>query len=274
MHYVSTAVLKGTNRGFEKNLFRTLEIYKRLGIKNIELGSVHEYIPDLKPLFKYKKENDANFIIHTFFPPTKEPMMVNLASKNEEFLKKSLTVAKNAIELCNELESDLYSMHPGLLRDYTQNMDPLSEFMDHDEAVEKTIASLNEIIDYAKNYDVKIAIENMMVKLNVFYDYHDFLKVFKEVRYKKLGLLLDIGHLNYSLKDLNSKIEFVDKLRDKIFEMHIHELDSFNKDHKKLVNPDILKPFNIDTKNIALTLESNGLDEKDIIDSKRILETL
>ena len=73
MLYVSTNSIVNN-----KNLFSVLNRYNKLGIKNIELGSVHNYISDFKPLFKFQKDNGANFVIHGFFPPTKgERLMIN-----------------------------------------------------------------------------------------------------------------------------------------------------------------------------------------------------
>lgn len=87
-------------------------------------------------------------------------------------------------------------------------------------------------------------------------------------------MLLDIGHMKMANPGFEEQKDFVEKIKDKIFEMHIHEILN-KKDHQpKLTNADILKPFNINTKNIALTLESNRSTIKDILDSRKVLKKI
>ena len=66
------------------------ERYLRKGIKNIELsGGVHT--PTLvEDLLKIKKE--ANFQVHNYFPPPKNPFVLNLASADQKISNLSLKV--------------------------------------------------------------------------------------------------------------------------------------------------------------------------------------
>ena len=57
MIYTSTSCLKNP-----KNITKVLDEYQKAGIKQVELGSVHEYF-DINELKKY----DFEFFIHNYF---------------------------------------------------------------------------------------------------------------------------------------------------------------------------------------------------------------
>ena len=274
MHYISTACLGGENSKFTRDIFKVLNVYAKAGIKNIELGAAHEPFDNVKDLFKYKKENNANFIIHYNFPCAKNiKCLLNISSLNEEIAKTSLRVIKNGIELCNELEAPIYSMHPGFTRDLDLNLNPITKPITREKAVQLMTLRMQEVMDFARDYDVKIAVENMVSDCISFCNAEDFLKLFNKIKNKRLGILLDIGHMKMAHPNLEEQKDFVEKIKDKIFELHLHEVIN-EKDHNKLTNVDILKPFNINTKNIALTLEINGATIKDILDSQEVLKKI
>ena len=87
-----------------KNLSKVLEQYQNGGIENVELGSIHSPF-DTKILKKY----DFNYLIHNYFPAPKKSFIFNLSSPNLEIKKKSLQLAKNAIELCRKINSPMYT---------------------------------------------------------------------------------------------------------------------------------------------------------------------
>jgi len=96
--YTSTCCLKKPH-----DLLYVLDEYQKAELEHVELGSVHKY-------FDVKKLNDYNFdyMIHGYFPPPKTPFNFNLASQNNLIVKKSLNLAKQAIDLCCELNSHFF----------------------------------------------------------------------------------------------------------------------------------------------------------------------
>jgi len=275
MHYISTACLKGENSKFTRDVFKVLDVYAKAGIKNIELGAAHQPFDNINDLYKYKKENNANFLIHYNFPCAKNiKCLLNLSSLNEEIAKTSLKVIKNGIELCNKLEAPIYSMHPGFAHDSDLNLNPITKSIPREKAVQLMISRMGEVMDFAQNYDVKIAVENMISESISFCNVEDFLELFNKIKNKRLGMLLDIGHMKMAHPNLEEQRNFVEKIKDRIFEMHIHEIIN-RKDHQPIfANANILKPFNISTKNIALTLESNRSTIKNILDSQEVLKKI
>ena len=275
MVYISTTCLKGENSKFTRDVFRVLEIYRRYNIKNIELGSAHSYVKELSKIKKYQKDNDTNFIIHGFFPPAKKPFYLNFASKNKDILKESMKVAKNAIELCNKLNSELYSTHPGLFADMNMEKNLISEKISFKEAVEISVESFKEICDYASNYNIKIAVENAggTDKANMFKDHNDFNNFFRKVEAKNLGALIDIGHASVAKVKFGIDVkELIDNTK-KIFEIHIHKSVGGVDTHLNIESLDLLKDFDKEMlKKAALTLEANNLCPDEILKGKGIIE--
>ena len=68
-------------------------------------------------LVKFVFNFDFNFIIHGYFPPPKKSLIFNLASQNKIIRKSSIKLAKNAISLCCDIESPLYTFHAGFTVD-------------------------------------------------------------------------------------------------------------------------------------------------------------
>jgi len=275
MIYVSTTCLKGENSKFTKDVFRVLEIYKEYNIKNIELGSVHSYVKKLSKLKKYQKENNANFIIHGFFPPAKKPFYLNFSSKNKNIVKESIKVAKNAIDLCNELNSNLYSTHPGLFADVNMEKNLISEKISFKEAVGISVESFNDICDYASNYNIKVAVENAAGtdKANIFKDHNDFNNFFKKVEAKNLGALIDIGHANIAKVKFGVDVKELINNTKKIFEIHIHQSIGGDDTHLNINSLDLLKDFDKEIlKKAELTLEATGLNPNEILKGKEIVE--
>jgi len=279
MLYISTTSI--TNN---KDLFNVLERYNKLGIKNIELGSVHNYISDFKPLFKFQKDNDINFIIHGFFPPLKEKFFINLSSQNEKILKKSIDSCKKSVEICRKLNSSIYTTHSGFSRDIISNkkmkygIGIASKEYDKEIILNTLNKSITEICDYANNYDIKIAIETMNSdrKMTIMDNPIIIDSFFKNIKLKNLFLLFDTGHMKANSVKLNFDFkEAVKKLKKYIIALHLQDNTNNGEDeHLPIKNTEILDLFGKDfLKDKYITLEGqNNWTEKDILDSRKLVE--
>jgi len=280
MIYISTNCLGGKSFVFVRNVFRVLKVYEGLGIKNIELGSVHLGKVDVSKLKKYKQKNGANFIIHGFFPPEKKGYILNLASQDQTTTKKTLKFMKNTIEVCNEIEADLYSFHPGYSSEVDSKFDALGEPNAYGRSFETAIQNIQILADHASYYNIKLAVENqnaLQEATKLFCKTEEFKKLLRTVNNKNLGLLLDVGHLHFASKIIKfDKNEFIESLKHRVFEMHIQKPGKEWDDHLKLdraTAQEALEPFRGLFNKIKLTLESVNLTQKDILDCKRILES-
>jgi sugar phosphate isomerase/epimerase len=207
------------------------------GIFNIELGSVHKYETKIRD---FLRKVDAEFIIHNYFPPSKKPFIINLASNNKKIRERSIAQVKRAISLARILGSKLYSVHAGFVvdPDIRLNFPSIKKTEAYEQAFKNFVNSLRNIVDFARDRGVKVAVENNVCikkfkgKL-LLCKACEFERLFKEIPSKNLGIALDLGHLNVSARTFKfDRYDFIQKLRRKIFAFHIHDNNGLVDLHK------------------------------------------
>lgn len=269
MIFVSTSCLRGAESRFEPSIIKVLEVYKKLGIKNIELGAAHKPVDSVKDMLEKCKKTEGNFICHTNFPPTGEKRMLNICSQDEEFRKLTLLSAKKSIEFLDKLGGKLFSLHSGYVADTAADGKPLTEAADREKAIETGANILGQICDYADEFDIRVAAENSPAgKFSVCSSPAEMKELLKLVSSRNLGMLLDLGHAALTEQKLGiERKEFV-KLQDKVLEFHVHQVAS-GVDHKEVTDAkEVFRGFDTDALNeAALTLEANMLGEKQILSS-------
>lgn len=275
MIYVSTNCLKNP-----KNVEKVLGEYEKSEIQNVELGSVHEYF-DIKILKKY----NFNFLIHNYFPPPKNSFNFNLASKNKEIQQNSLNLAKNAIDLCCEINSPLYTFHAGFTVDPPKLGTPMPRIniSDREMAISTFVDRVTEIVTYAKSRGIKVAMEpnvvqefNLVNKKNelcLFADFQEIDKLFKILSDNSLGLLIDLGHTSVTSHWLKfDKDEFVEKCANRASAIHVSTNNGLRDQHKSLTEDcwqvKKLKKF----KNIPIILETMNVTTNQIKSNIKLVE--
>jgi len=268
------------------DLLRTLNLFKRLNLRNVELGVWEKWDKSCLDLLK---RNNFNLVIHHYFPPPKKPFIINLASQNKEILKKSIHQIKKSIDFCCNLNIGLFSFHAGFRIDPNINLkfDFKKDNILNYESSYKVFKELIKIItEYAEQKNVKIAIENNVITKDnlinggntifLMVEAWEFERLFKEVPSKNLGALLDLGHLKVSSNSLNfDKYKFIEKLKNKVFEIHLHENNGIIDQHLGLKkNSWCLKAINkyFRNKKIPLIIESKYSDIKELINNKNLIE--
>lgn len=237
MIYASTNCLK-----HPKNVEKVLTEYEKGGIENVELGSVHEHF-DIKILKRF----NFNFVIHNYFPPPKTPFNFNLASKNDIIRKKSSKLAKNAIDLCCDIESPLYTFHAGFTVDPPRLGSPLPRIniSDKNEAIKIFVDEVENIVDFANSRGIKVAMEpNVVQKFNLienrndlclFAEHQEIVNMFKILKNTSLGLLVDLGHTAVTSHWLKfDKDEFVQKCSKYTCALHVSNNNGLQDQHKGL----------------------------------------
>ena len=143
--YVSTSCL--TNGS---NVFDVLEAYAKAGLRNIELGSAHKYISNLSPA-KFTQYG-FNLIAHHYFPPSPEPLIVNLASQDTLILKRSKDQIKRSIDFCHSMGIKLFTFHAGFRADPTEKLEFIGQSVSpYETAFDAFIESVDEINRYAQD---------------------------------------------------------------------------------------------------------------------------
>ena len=277
MIYTSTSCLKNPS-----NIIEVLKEYEKAEIVNVELGSVHKYF-DIKEL----KQFNFNFIIHNYFPPPKTPFNFNLASKNKKIKEKSSNLAKDAIDLCTEIESPLYTFHAGFTVDPLElgKEFPKENITNKKEAISTYIEEVIKIVDYGNGRGIKTAMEpNVIQEFNLikgknevclFADFEEIDELFQNLQNTSLGLLLDLGHTSVTSHWLNfDKDDFVQKCEKYTLAIHLSTNNGLKDQHKSLTDKcwqiTKLRKF----KNIPIILETMNLTTDQIKSNINLVEEI
>lgn len=261
-----------------------LDIYHDLGLHNVELGILRDPRVDVKKLIK---KYNFNYTAHHYFPPPRKPFIINLASQDKNIFKKSMRQILSSIDFCSKFHIDLFSFHSGFRVDPDMNLKFSQKNIPPYEISFNTFKdSLLTIVDYAKEKNVKIAIENNVLseynlikgqnKFLLMCEHWEFKKLFDEINSSNIGILLDIGHLKVTSNLLNfNPYHFIEKLQEKVFAVHIHEnngrLDEHNCPKKGDWSLEILNRFFSNTKN-PIILESKCNDTYQLTNTLTLLK--
>ena len=277
MIYASTSCLKNPS-----DIIRVLNEYEKAGIENVELGSVHKYFET-----KQIKKFNFNFLIHNYFPPPKIPFNFNLASTNNEIREKSYNLAIQAIDLCADIESPLYTFHAGFTVDPPELGEafPKENITDRKKAISIFIQEVMKVVDHGTSRGIKTAMEPNVVQkfnlvknkneLSLFAEFPEIEELFQSLNETKLGLLLDLGHTIVTSHWLNfDKDKFVEKCRNKVFAIHVSNNNGLQDQHKSLTKEcwqsSKLKKF----RNVPITLETMNLTVEGIKENIKLVEEI
>ena len=140
----------------------------------------------------------------------KESLVINIASLNDNIFEKSLKHIKSAIDFSSRIGSDLYTFHPGFLKDPNSENKSSDNYdfcwsnnnilkSDYESSWVRMIAAMKEIIKYSEKKNIKVAFETegsfekshllMMQKPE---EFERLKKIFPS---SKIGINLNIGHL-------------------------------------------------------------------------------
>ena len=231
MILVSTTYYKQKRSDLNKVISELLE----LDIDGIEIGSTHEF--NTKEKFKkiIKKIKSKKIFIHNFFPPVKdEQFVINIASESKKIREKSEELIINNIKFCKEVDSSLYTIHPGFLslpvpqtnfkdNNYDFNFSKKSVLKKSD-ALQHMIVSLKKITKYALSKKIQIAIETegsiQKKKFLLMQTPNEYKMLFREIP-NNLYVNLNIAHTyfasvcyKFSIKNfyklINSKVAAIE----------------------------------------------------------------
>ena len=238
MFFVSTTFIKDNN-----SVFKALNLLSKKKIYNIELGSNHVWEKKLD----FKNYDRFNFCVHNYFPVPKKNLVLNLASQSNEIRKKSVSQIKKSILFSKKISANLYTFHPGFLTDpkganktkknydFLWNNKKLLK-VNYNNSWKMMVASLKEIINFAKKNKVRIAIEtegSIQAKDHLLMQKPgEFKKFFKIFKYNEIGINLNIGHLNLASKAFNfNKLKFINLYSKHIVAMEISHNYGKKDDH-------------------------------------------
>ena len=219
---------------------------KRENIFNVELGSNHIYEKNFSKIIqKYK----FNFLVHNYFPIPKKNFVVNIASQNKKIRNLSVKHAKNAINFCKKTKSKLYTIHPGFLSDPVKANYKKKNYdfiwtnpklkANYELAFNTMIFSLKELVSFARDKKVKLAIETegsyRKKNLLLMQKPEEYQKLFNFFSPRDLGINLNIGHLNLASNAFNfSKEKFVNIVKKYIVALELSDNNGYEDQHLPL----------------------------------------
>ena len=273
--YVSSGCL-----GYGKSVDGVVDIYIKNGIRGIELSSSHYYEPGIPSSLKRK---EADYLIHNYFPPPQEPLILNLASQDDSIRRRSIDVAKNAIDACRELGCPIYSLHGGFLIDPDLDLDRGdSKALPHDEGMELFFGSLEALCGYAAGAGIGIAVENNpcmpgLVGSLLFDDARDFEIMFGEPAFSDVSVLLDLGHLKVSSGVLGFDAhDFISRVADRVAIVHVHDNDGVVDNHDPFTDDSwcirAIRRFGLEDRDLVVEIKSR--DIAGVLESRELLGAL
>ncbi len=271
-------ILVSTSSSGQRDIHKALDFFKDININNIEIGAFHKPVGDLNKIIQFKKENNTNFTVHAFFPPSTPPMMLNFGSDDPELLKKYISFSKNSLEFCRKIDALMYSIHTGYECEVDHMAMPKEGKKSSNETIfNNTKNSIIELAEYADSYGLKIAFENhsSMDREMYFSRPEDLLKLHKAIGKKNAGFLLDLGHLNIASNKLNFNLkEALEKMKDHIFQFHIHYNEGDWDNHLPLPNKELVSNIPKRLKDRLFVIEGKAWTKEEINNSKNILESV
>ena len=118
---------------------------------------------------------------------------INIASVNERMWEESLRQVKESIENTYEFIDDICVVHPGFFS-------PLSVQMP-ETAVQKAIASLKVLCEFAADRGLRIAVENLTSANMLMGRYpEELIQLVRGTNMENLGICLDVGHAHTTKK--------------------------------------------------------------------------
>jgi len=232
MIYVSSASVKNDL------ISESVRELAEAGFHNIELsGGTRDYEYIVRDLFQLKDNYNLNFLCHNYFPPPKNPFVLNLASLNNQVHNSSMEHLKRAIEFSITLGASQFSFHAGFFIDIAINQIGASitnnELFDPQKAVDRFCESYIKLAKFSGHLNLYIE-NNVISSLN--YHYYKGVNPFmltSAEQYERLKgvidfkLLLDLAHLKVSSKTLNLDFEEqCKKLLPKTDYVHISDNDA------------------------------------------------
>jgi sugar phosphate isomerase/epimerase len=232
--YISTGAFK------TRELSPILESCLRDGIHHLELSSGTRFEEGMLDTVRRYHRRPMQYLVHNYFPPHREPFVLNLASTNEHTLQRSRDHCRAAIDLAAEFGSPFYSVHAGAaMNAKPEDLGQPQTHLIHGnvaKAYETFVESCSALAAYAGARGVKLFVENHVVApFNLINGENRFLfastaedvrRLMADVGSPSLGLLLDVGHLKVTARSLGfDATKFIADVAPYVGAFHLSEND-------------------------------------------------
>lgn len=256
-------------------------------IRNIELSGGTTYYDGMEnDLKKLKRMYCLQYICHAYFPPPREPFVVNLASCDDRIYQKSIDHYENCIDMLKRIECKVLSIHAGFLVEINTNEIGKTirgeKIYDENKAYDRFCTAYEHIAGLCSKNKIALFLENNVLSKENYQNFHnknlmmmtDYGSILKMKKQIDFDLLLDLGHLNVSARTLGlDYTQQCEALRAYAKWIHISDNNGVFDEHKPIdPGSNILAEFSkLYKPDINVTLETVG-DIAEILESKKIIE--
>jgi sugar phosphate isomerase/epimerase len=217
-----------------------------IGIHGIELSSGMAYTDNLLDSVRIAHmAGKQRFLVHNYFPPPKQPFVLNVAAMDEDSLTKSKAMGRAALELARELGAPFYSLHAGfaaklkpelLGKPESQANTLTAKDINRELAYEIMVQTVRELADFAALMGLELLIENnvisplylekMPINPLLLTEGAEIVRFFGDVKRPNVGLLLDVAHAKVSATALGFSPEaFVEQVGSHVRCLHLSDND-------------------------------------------------
>jgi sugar phosphate isomerase/epimerase len=234
---------------FGGSLETFLSFLQKLNVNYVEIGK--EWIPKKGDTRKTKDLLDiydlkANLHISQHY---------NLAELNYHKWKRNILGVLGDLGICYDLKIENAVLHCGWIKREDINSFSI------DDGMERFADAYNIINDYAKDFCVKIGLENQCTDGYKYYLFQDTDNVNKieSLIGEDISYVLDVGHLGRLGQPIN---QMIDRIEDKLIGIHLHDYNDFGIDHLPIGtgNLQVNELFSLlKGKDIFITLENRSV---------------
>lgn len=206
-------------------------------------SNLNKMLADVSP-------DDLRFLVHNYFPVPRRPFVLNLASDDEEMLKKTHEHCKLAIDIAAQVGAPFYSVHAGFcihLKPENLGHKLQGKEISKDKAKATFFESVVMLGEYAAAKGVILAIENNVASsFNLRHGRNDFLlgvtgddleELMQVVNLPNVRLLLDVAHLRVSANSLNfSANNAIEQIAPWVIACHLSDNDGYTDSNQVLTN--------------------------------------
>lgn len=148
-------------------LSNVLALLEGLDLDGVELGSTHEWRADLATV---AASFGGRKLVHNYFPPARDDLIINLASLDPAIRRASLNHALSCLAFAAEIGAETYTVHPGFLADATGTAgqgDGATAYdftfsghrAGHEQAFALSLDALTQLAEKARRLGVTLAVE-------------------------------------------------------------------------------------------------------------------
>lgn len=207
------------------DVFEALSRIKAVGFDEVEICETH-LDPRVSSIEEVRRVKDVlgriGLRLHSLHAPYAD---VDLASGESFKREASLKLMMKSLDYCVELECPMMVLHP--------NSSESLKYLTREAMKRNTIDSVKTLADYARDLNVKIALENLHehgVK-RFGSTVSDLKLIIKNVGSDSVGICFDTGHANMIRREGFSPEKEICRAGKMLFTLHIHDNDGLKDRH-------------------------------------------